>query len=172
MSPGIASVPSFCAIGCPGAASFCSTSFLLEEVCTSWCSPGLASGRSCCSLLSFCFVGDYCSSSPYSDGKPSWKGPFTMASAAVKILSLEKMFPPDAVGRCLVSTSSFKRRIMRLRPLSIWWLWLKWWDFVTTFFTTPNRLKYKPSFSSEMSGLDCTITRSCLAAPFAHSLYV
>ena len=37
---------------------------------------------------------------------------------------------------------------------------------------TPNHLKYKASSPSGMSWLDGTVKRSCLAAPFARSLYV
>ena len=55
-----------CAIGSPGAASFCSTWFLLEGVSAYWFNSGVASGRSCCSLFSFCFVGASCSLSPWS----------------------------------------------------------------------------------------------------------
>ena len=72
-------------------------------------------------------------------------------------------------GISVALTSSF-RRIMSLRPLSI--CWLKVWDCPTAFLTTLNRLKYKASSSSGMNGLDCTVTRSCIAVPFAHSLYV
>ena len=141
----------------------------------SWCSSGVASGKSCSSLFSFCSVGGCCSTSPCSDGQSSrklcllWHLPqqktFPWKNSFLSVRSVIFMKP----GIRLALLSSFERSITCLISLSI--RWLKTWDCSTTSFTTPNRLDYKTSSLSEMSCFNCTAT-SCIEALFACTLYV
>lgn len=103
-------------------------------------------------------------------------GMFTMASSAVKNLPLEEQFPPDAVRHCHEARNipCFNVLIQKDNnpPQATIDMVIENVGLANHFLNPQYHLKYKASSSSGMSGLDCTVTKSCLEAPFARSLYV
>ena len=95
------------------------------------------------------------------------KGIFPMASARVKNLPLEEQFPPDATGHCHESRNMPCFHVLIQKqdnaPQATINLVIESLGLCNhhtehrTFSTTPNRLKYKASSPSGMSGLDCTV---------------
>ena len=101
------------------------------------------------------------------------EGMFTLASTAIKNLPMEEQFSPDAIRHCHEARNipCFNVLIEKGDMMPQVAINLVTESGPMTFFTTLNCTKYKTSSSSWMSGVDCTVTRSCLAAPFARSLY-
>ena len=96
----------------------CSTPLLLGGLSVSQGGFRVVLGRYCCSLFWFCplkFAGPHL---PVQTGKyvDFVENMFTMTSAAVENILLEKYFPPD-VARCCYEA---RHNIMRLRPVSVW----------------------------------------------------
>ena len=103
------------------------------------------------------------------------KGMFTMASDAVKNLPMEEQFPPDAIGCCHEARNIPCFNVLIQKEDNAPQATI---DLVIESVGLPNHLlnhtepSEVASFPSGMSGFDCTVTRSCLAAPFARNLYV
>ena len=103
------------------------------------------------------------------------EGMFIMATAAAKSLPLEQ-FPPDAISCCHETRNIPCFNVLTQKEDNV----AQAIDLVIESVALPNHVLHNTELSEvqskhpirEMSDLHCTVTRSCLAAPFAGSLYV